>query len=257
MLGNMSSIQVSIIIFVCIFGSALLGMWLSGVLPENHLNANTKDLVKLGVGLVGTMAAMLLGLLVASAKGSYDTRRAELTQLSANVVLLDRALAHYGPEAGEIRQMLKITTARMIDQIWSTNGGPLPSQAGGEVLFDRLQQLVPKSEEQRSIQAQAESIMMNTAQTRWLLFAQSGSAISTPFLVVGRLLAQHAVRQLRLVRAAQRDGNRYSLDCGNLRRRRVVSNPGTRSSVCRSHTNCRYASAQCAFGTWKLARSPH
>jgi len=184
MLGNMSSIQVSIIIFVCIFGSALLGMWLSGVLPENHLNANTKDLVKLGVGLVGTMAAMLLGLLVASAKGSYDTRRAELTQLSANVVLLDRALAHYGPEAGEIRQMLKITTARMIDQIWSTNGGPLPSQAGGEVLFDRLQQLVPKSEEQRSIQAQAESIMMNTAQTRWLLFAQSGSAISTPFLVV-------------------------------------------------------------------------
>jgi hypothetical protein len=179
-----SPVQVSAIIFLCIFGSALLGMWLNGVLPENHLNADTKDLIKLGVGLVGTMAALLLGLLVASAKSSYDARSNELTQLSANIILLDRALAHYGPETAEIRQMLKISTARTIDQIWATHGAAVPSQSGGEVLFDKLQQLVPKSDEQRAIQSQAQSIIISSGQTRLLLFAQSGSSLSTPFLVV-------------------------------------------------------------------------
>lgn len=180
----MSPIQVSTIILFCIFGSALLGMWLNGVLPQHHLNADTKDLVKLGVGLVGTMAALLLGLLVASAKSSYDARSSELTQLAANTMLLDRALAHYGPETSEIRRVLKIVTARTIDQVWQNNGGDLPSQTGGEVLFDKLEQLVPRTDAQRAIQSQAQSIMISVGQTRLLMFAQSGNSISTPFLVV-------------------------------------------------------------------------
>jgi len=179
-----SPLQVSAIIFLCIFGSSLLGMWLRGILPAHHLDADTKDLVKLGVGLVGTMAALLLGLLVASAKNSYDTRSTELTQLSANTILLDRALAYYGPETGEIRRILKIATARTIDQVWSTSGAALPSGSGGEILFDKLQQLAPKSEEQRTLKSQAQSIMISSGQTQLLLFAQSGSSISTPFLVI-------------------------------------------------------------------------
>jgi hypothetical protein len=69
-------IEISAIIFFCIFGSALLGMCLRSILPENHLNAGTEDLVELGLGLIGTIAALLLGLLVASAKSSYDARSA-------------------------------------------------------------------------------------------------------------------------------------------------------------------------------------
>jgi hypothetical protein len=130
------------------------------------------------------MAALLLGLLVASAKSAYDARSTELTQLSANTILLDRALAHYGPETGEMRRILKITTARTIDQIWSTRGAALPWESGSGVLFDKLQQLAPKSEEQRALQSQAQSIMISIGQTQLLLFAQSGSSISTPFLVV-------------------------------------------------------------------------
>ncbi len=182
----MSPIQVSTIIFLCIFCSALLGMWLRAVLPEHHLNADTKDLVKLGVGLIGTMAALVLGLLVASAKSSYDARSSELTQLAANTILLDRALAHYGPETREARGILKIATTRTIHQVWSQAGsaGALPSQEGGGALFDKLQELVPHSDAQRVIQSQAESIMISIGQTRLLLFAQSASSISRPFLVV-------------------------------------------------------------------------
>jgi hypothetical protein len=95
-------------LFFVIFGGAMLGAWLRGVLPQNHLDADTKDLVKLGVGLIGTMAASLLGLLVASAWSSYDARSGEVTQMAGNVILLDRGLAHYGPVTGEVRGLLKI-----------------------------------------------------------------------------------------------------------------------------------------------------
>jgi hypothetical protein len=88
------------------WGGALLGILLHAVLPEHHLSPESKDIVKLGVGLVGTMAALVLGLLVAAAKGAYDAQGAELTQISANIAALDRILANYGPETKEIRNIL-------------------------------------------------------------------------------------------------------------------------------------------------------
>ena len=98
----MSSLTISCIVFACTFGGTLLGMFLHRRLPEQHLSSESKDLVKLGMGLIGTMtAALVLGLLIASAKNSFDTQRNGLAQLSANFILLDRALAHYGPETKE------------------------------------------------------------------------------------------------------------------------------------------------------------
>ena len=113
----MNASEISLIIFFCMFGGALLGMWLRGVLPKEHLDAETRDLVKLGMGLIGTMTALLLGLLIASAKTSFDAHKSELTQMAANAVLLDRALAHCGSETGEIRGILKVAVARMIEQL--------------------------------------------------------------------------------------------------------------------------------------------
>jgi len=182
----MGPLEVSAIIFLLLFGSAIGGMWLRGVLPENHLDTDTKDLVKLGVGLIGTMAALLLGLLVASAKSSYDTKSGELTQMAANAILLDRMLARYGPETRPIRDLFKTAVARTIDQIWPRNGeaSGLSSQSGGDVLFDKIQQLTPSSDPQRALLSQVQSMAINLGQTRWLLFEQTGSSISTPFLVV-------------------------------------------------------------------------
>src|SRR5678815_1505965 len=113
----MSFITVSLIVFVCVFGGAMLGMLLHSVLPNHHLSSESKDIVKLGMGMVGTMSALVLGLLVASAKGSYDTQSAELTQMSANIALLDRVLANYGPETKETRDLLRGAVSRMLDQM--------------------------------------------------------------------------------------------------------------------------------------------
>ena len=107
------------IMFVFVFGGALGGMYLRKALPEHHLTAESRDLIKLGVGLIATMSALILGLLIASAKGSYDSQRNEILQLSGEVVVLDRVLAHYGSEAKEARDALKTVVGNMIDRLWS------------------------------------------------------------------------------------------------------------------------------------------
>jgi hypothetical protein len=175
---------VSTIAFACLFGGALFGMFIRGRLREDYLNAESKELIKVGVGLIVTMTALVLGLLVASAKASFDTQRTELTHMAANVMLLDRVLAKYGPEAKEARDMLRVGVKRNIEQFWPTDGSHDQPSVANEALYDKLQDLTPKNEAQRQLQAQAVKIAMDLGQTRWLLFAQQSSAISLPFLVV-------------------------------------------------------------------------
>lgn len=139
-----------LIVFGCVFGGALLGMVLRRIVPRHHLDEESKDVVKLGMGLVGTMAALVLGLLLASAKGSYDAQNAELTQVSANIVLLDRVLAHYGPETAEARQMLRGAVARGLDRMWPQDRGPVtkmdPASSDNEPLYEKIQALSPKDD---------------------------------------------------------------------------------------------------------------
>ena len=183
----MSSITISLIVLACVFGGAVVGILLHTVLPAHHLSTKSEDIVKLGMGLVGTMAALVLGLLVASAKGSYDTQSAEVTQLAANVALLDRVLAHYGPEAKGARNLLRGAVIRVLDQMWSKNSAgpsPLAPSAGGEILLDKIQELAPKNDTQRSLQGQALSIAMDLGKTRWLIYAQEATSVTMPLLVV-------------------------------------------------------------------------
>src|SRR5580693_7628433 len=139
----MSSIAISLIVFACVSGGALFGMFLRTSLPQNHLDADSKDVMKLGMGLVATLSALVLGLLVASAKSTYDAQSNALTDMSAKVVLLDRLLAHYGPETKEPRDLLRGFIAGVLDRMWPKGGTnrlrlEAPS-AGSEVLLDKIQ----------------------------------------------------------------------------------------------------------------------
>jgi hypothetical protein len=182
----MNSLPTAAIAFACVFGGALFGMFLRSRLREHQLSEPTREVVKLGVGLIATMSALVLGLLVASAKASFDTQRQEMTQMAANVMLLDRVLAHYGPEAKEARETLRATVTRMIGQFWPEDGSRPSGQPSiaSEALYDKLQDLAPKNESQRLLQSQGLKLAIDLGQTRWLLFAQRSSAVSTPFLVV-------------------------------------------------------------------------
>jgi len=130
----------------------------------------------------------VLGLLVASAKGAYDTEKAEVVQMAGKVAFLDRVLAHYGPEAGEARALLRQALEGAIKHIWPQNKAQAPqlapSNASGEALFDALQKLAPKDDTQRSLKSQALGIAYDVGQIRWLLFEQAGTSISMPLLVI-------------------------------------------------------------------------
>jgi hypothetical protein len=184
----MGSVAVSSIVFACVSAGALLGMLLRVVLPEHQLSADSRDAVKLGMGLVATMAALVLGLLTASAKTSFDLQSTELTDMSSKIVVLDRILAHYGPEANEGRDLLRSSVERTLDQMWpkerSSSQQLVVAPHSSEILYDKIVELSPKDDAQRTLQAQALTDVMALAQTRWLIYAQRAAAISMPFLIV-------------------------------------------------------------------------
>ena len=184
----MNSIAIRLIVFACVFGGALFGMFLRGVLPEHQLSADSKDTVRIGMSLIATLTALVLGLLIASAKSYYDTQSSELTEISAKVVLLDRVLAHYGPETKEDRDLLRNAIARMLEGLWPKDSGQhpqvLPTAAGGEIIYDKIQELSPRNDTQRSLQAQALSMGIDIAKMRWMMFEQAGSFVSIPLLAV-------------------------------------------------------------------------
>ena len=182
----MSSVETSLIAFACVFGGAVVGMLLRNSLPANHLSAESKETVKVGMGLVATMSALVLGLLVSSAKTYYDTQSAEVTQMSADVVFLDRLLAHYGPESKGARDALRFAVAGSLDRIWPGGVAHQVSEVptNREDLLDKIQALPSKDDKQRSLQAQALSIALGIGRTRWLMYQQLNVSVSKALLVV-------------------------------------------------------------------------
>jgi len=180
----MSSFAISVIAFACVFGGALAGMLLRGVLPQHHLSADSKDTVKLGMALVSTMSALVLGLLVSSAKSFYDTQGAELNQISADIVALDRLLAHYGPETNEAREVLRGAVLRQLERLWPREGTRSEALGTSEALLEKIQGLSPKDDKQRSLQAQALNIAISVGRIRWLMYAQGNASVSKPLLVI-------------------------------------------------------------------------
>jgi len=159
---------------------------LHAILPQHHLSSETKDIVKLGMGLVGTMSALVLGLLVASAKGNYDAQNTEITQSAANIALLDRVLAMYGAKTKDTRAILRAAAARGVDQLFSGKDrrDAVPTSAGGEILYEKIQGLKPTNDAQRSLQSQALSLAVDIGKTRWLMYEQGTGSVSMPLLVV-------------------------------------------------------------------------
>src|ERR1700732_2592440 len=121
----MNAIALSCITFACISIGALLALFL----PGHQLSTDAKDVVRLGTGLIGTIAALVLGLLIASAKSSYDTQSTQIQQMTANIVLLDRLLAQYGPEAGAARDLLRRSVVILVDRMWRDNNSDLAKTA--------------------------------------------------------------------------------------------------------------------------------
>ncbi len=184
----MNMVFIALILFVFLVGAALLGRRVRRYLPEDHLSADSRDSVKLSMGLLATMTALVLGLLVSSAKDGYDTKRSVVIQMAAKVAFLDRVLALYGPETAEARGDLRAAIADAVRRIWPTDeSGPAqlaPNQQAGDAVFVTIQRLSPHDDTQRAVKAQLATLMVDLGQLRSLLVAESIPSISIPMLII-------------------------------------------------------------------------
>jgi hypothetical protein len=178
---------ISIILFVALIAVSLLGGRLARFLPEEQLSADSKDAVKLAMGLVATMTAVLLGLLITSAKATYDTAESEVMQMAAKIALLDRVLKFYGPDATDARHALRDAIAEGIRRTWPTKpGGSVrldPNEQFGDAVYLAIHRLLPHDDTQRALKTEATARMAQLAELRALLQAQAVPSVSKPLLI--------------------------------------------------------------------------
>jgi hypothetical protein len=184
----MHSSYVTLIVFLWIFGGAVVGMILRKLLPQDHLTSDAKDVVRLATGLVVTMSGLVLGMLVSSAKGSYDFQKTEVATMGAKIVLLDRILASYGPETALTRVQLRKFVEGSLQRVWpseSTHHAELQPRVDVDVLFEKIQALTPQNDKQIAARSEALAMAIDLRQSRWILFLQAeNNSMSIPLLVV-------------------------------------------------------------------------
>jgi hypothetical protein len=186
----MSALGVGMITLACVVGGALLGSVLQQVLPEHHLSEDSKDIVKVVSGLLATLSALVLGLLIASSKSSFDAVSDGVKDAAARVILVDRVLAQYGPDANEARTLVRSTLAGRVQAIFPDERVPgaeanaLQGSVALETVQARIRALVPANDTQRHLQSRALQILGDLAQARWLGFERTETSTPLAFLVV-------------------------------------------------------------------------
>jgi hypothetical protein len=186
----MSALEIGILTFMIALVGAFSGWWVGQRLPPKHLGPETRDVIKVAMAMVATVSGLVLGLLVASAKNSYDAKEGAVRHVAVQVIVLDRTLAEYGPETKEIRSVLRELVASRMQQIWpderqaKINIASVGRGPGAELIQRQLLALAPQNDAQRWLQSTALQITRDAAEGRWLAFQRAGSSIQWPLLTV-------------------------------------------------------------------------
>jgi len=186
----MIALIICAIVFACVFSGALFGMFCASVVPEHHLTADSRAVINMAMGMMVTLSALVVGLLIASAKSSFDEKDSEMTRAAARLILFDRTMALYGPETQDIRNRVRQMVAMRISQIWpEENAGSIAPEAFAkgsaiEALQRRLLDLSPKNDAQQWLKSNALRTATEIGEARWLILEQAGTHIQWPFLAI-------------------------------------------------------------------------
>jgi hypothetical protein len=178
----------ALITFAVVLGAGLLGSALRRVLPSSHVGSDSWSMVAVGIGFISTMNAIVLGLLVASAKGAYDEKVSDLQDVAADLIVLDRTLRQYGPETQRTRALLHDLVKSRSDLQWIKTQAAAHDHAttevpGNELIEQSLRALSPANEVQRALQTRALQVIDRFTQKRWLFVAQSTEGVSPVLLI--------------------------------------------------------------------------
>jgi len=184
----MSSLGLALAIFGIVFGGTVVGLLLRRRLPSDHVTDTSRDSLKLAIGLIATLASLVLGLVISSSKSSFDIKTDELEQIAADVVLLDRTLAAYGPEAGQARSLLRALVVAGIDRVWGEDLGKTRTGSVSEefhALGTAVRGLQPRTDAERGLQGDAVRLLTTLDRVRVILRQQaSETSVPTGFLII-------------------------------------------------------------------------
>ena len=186
----MAPIGISLLAFILALIGILLGIVTQKNLPEGQLTSGSKDVIKLGISVVAMLAALVLGLMIASAKSTYDARKSEIAQFTADVMLLDYLFVEYGDQSRVARAALRQAIAQGVEKIWTegrsvpSHPRPFTSTAEGEAFYQQVQDLQPTNDAQRALYSRIMKITDDLMQARFLSFSHLRSSIPPPFLAV-------------------------------------------------------------------------
>lgn len=182
---DVSAVAIVLIAFALILFSTGLGLFLRHQLPERHLSGDSKDVIKLATALVGTMSALVIALLFASTRASYEATGSQISQLTANVIELDRVLKGLGEEGAALRQVLRQDVKILADSIWqpeAEGGNPVKATTEELQVVSQLRQLAARDSKQGALQARALAVSNTLAQIQLALYAQPSDSMSKPFV---------------------------------------------------------------------------
>jgi hypothetical protein len=185
----MEPVATGALVFACAFMGALAGMRLRGILPQHHFSAESKDTVMLAIGLVATMTALILGLVTASAKSSFDALDAAVKRVVADVLTLDRVLARYGPDAQPLRDELQGFVESRMNTLWPAQiereaRPDVVDAASPERMVERINGLEPRDANQSRLRSRAIALGEAILEARWGVFSGIGASIPMPFMTV-------------------------------------------------------------------------
>lgn len=191
----MDALIVGLIVAGCTFGGAMLGMLAGAVLPKHHLSTESKDVIKVVMAMTATISALVVSLMISTAKTSFDDKDSELRKQAAYTILLDRLMAQYGPETREARIQLRGMTEQKLRTVWgedinSNETADLDLSVlrqenfGIETLQERLLGLSPKNDRQRALKERALDVSYKIAEGQWVLLEQLESRLQWVFIAL-------------------------------------------------------------------------
>jgi hypothetical protein len=185
----MSSTLSAAVVLACTFCGALLGVFIRGRLPENDLDHASEDTVKLILGLIATLTALVLGLLISSAHSAFVTQTGEVQRLGAQLIQIDRLLADFGEDGRPARQLLRKLVMADTNRTFRTDRTSAPSapfqvSSEGQQLFRQIASLSPTTNLQRFGQARMLDLLVTVGETRRLLAEQARGSLSSVLLLV-------------------------------------------------------------------------
>jgi hypothetical protein len=185
-----SPATIGIVVFVCAFGGVLAGMRLGRAIPEEHLKGESKESIRTGIGLIATMTALVLGLVTASAKQSFDDVDKTVRNVAADVLTLDGVLARYGPETAALRASLKEVVERRVQATWpqgkAGNAAVVQGQSISivEQFASQVRALAPRTDEQAWLKSRATDLTESLMEVRFRVIGRIGSSVPVPYLVI-------------------------------------------------------------------------